>query len=128
MVAAIESRLEAVENRSGIQIDFAVDGECNLPLHIENGLYRITLEALTNVLKHAQATHIEIRLQFSQTSTILEIQDDGVGFDPAIIHRNSGMGIPGMMERAKEIGAEFHIKSDPGEGTLLTTKVDINNA
>jgi len=128
LVAAIEARLDAVENRSGVQINFLVEGKSNLSFSLEDGFYRIALEALTNTLKHAKAENIQIRLQFNPKSAILEIQDDGVGFDPTLIQEHRGVGIPVMMERAKELGAELSIESKPGQGTKVTAKVAFDHA
>jgi signal transduction histidine kinase/ligand-binding sensor domain-containing protein len=125
LTAAIEARLEAVENRSGVQIDYEVEGESHLAFHQEDGFYRIALEAMTNALKHAKADKIQIKLQFEKNIALMKIQDNGIGFDLASAQESGGMGIPGMLERAGEMGAEFQIESHPGNGTRVITKVKI---
>jgi signal transduction histidine kinase len=127
LAAAIEARLDAVENRSGVQIDFVVEGESSLPFFIEDGLYRITLEALTNALKHSKSDQIRIGLQFDQNAATIEIQDNGIGFDPATVQESGGMGINSMKERAAEIGAQLDMESNPGEGAQVIVRVRANN-
>jgi ligand-binding sensor domain-containing protein/signal transduction histidine kinase len=127
LVSAIEARLDAVENRSGFQINFSVQGENNLPYNLEEGLYYFALEALTNALKHAQADSLHINLQFDQRAAILEILDDGIGFVPDSMRESGGLGIRGMMERAKDIGAILNITSEPGKGTRVLAKVEFEN-
>ena len=127
LVSAIEARLDAVENRSGFQINFIVEGKNNLPYQLEQGFYYFALESLTNALKHAKADSLDIRLQFNQRSAVLEILDDGIGFDPNSLHEIGGLGIRGMMERAREIGATLDINSELGKGTKVLAKVEFEN-
>ena len=85
LAAVLQARLAAVEARAGLQTDFRVEGERRLPIAVEGELYWIAQEALNNVLKHAQAQHVTVRLHFTDASICLEVRDDGVGFDPLAI-------------------------------------------
>jgi signal transduction histidine kinase len=122
LVAAIQTRLDAVEGRVGLGTDLVVRGEIFLPLHVEEGLYRIAQEALNNVLKHARAKHVTITLAQDKDMVSLEVVDDGVGFDPVEACEAGCLGVHGMQERAQEMGAEFEIVSRPGSGSKVIVR------
>ncbi len=124
LVAALEARLEAVEGRSGLETKFKMEVEDRLPPDVEEGLYRIAQEALNNTLKHAQAHHITLHLRQDKRSVMLEVADDGIGFDPATAREQGGLGLPGMEERAARLGGRLAVKSSQGEGTSV--KVEVN--
>lgn len=113
LVTALQTRLEAVEARSGVHADFQTSGERRLPLPLEIELYRIAQEALTNVVKHARAKQVKISLRFDEVQVCLEIEDDGVGFDTALDH-SGGMGLRGIQERVEKIGGDLLVQSAPG--------------
>ena len=86
----------------------------------ENNLLRIGQEAITNAVKHARATRVDVRLAFMPGELHLQISDDGCGYDPA--HMPPGethFGLIGLRERAREIHADLTVKSAPGEGTQV---------
>jgi signal transduction histidine kinase len=66
---------------------------------------------------------VQVRLLFEDTLTSLEVQDDGVGFEPAAAQEGGGLGIPGMTERVLKIGGRLHIASAPGQGTEVLVEV-----
>ena len=123
LVIALQTRLEAVEARSGVHADFHTSGERRLPLPLEIELYRIAQEALTNVVKHARADQVNISLRFNEVQVCLEIADDGVGFDTAVGH-SGGMGLRGIQERVEKIGGDLLVQSTPGQGTILRITVN----
>ncbi|MDX1523870.1 MAG: sensor histidine kinase, partial [Anaerolineae bacterium] len=124
LVAALQTRLEAVERRSGLEIALNIEGnEDQLPLHVEEALYRIALEALNNALKHAQAHKVEVLLHQSPNCVKLEIVDDGLGFDPANLRQKGGMGLRGMQERARLAGGQLTVDSRPDEGTKVLVEI-----
>jgi nitrate/nitrite-specific signal transduction histidine kinase len=124
LVAALQARLEAVESRTGLEATFKVDGQDGrLSPEVEEGLYRIAQEALNNALKHAQARHITVHLCQEPTLVMLEIGDDGVGFDPTTTCQQGGLGLQGMQERATQLGAKLLVQSQPGAGTRVKVKV-----
>lgn len=112
-------RLEA----AGVRVDLQVRGEGRrLPPVIETALYRILQEAITNILKYAEASYVEIDLDLSQTELVeARIEDDGRGFDPdgieASVKPGQGVGIFGMQERANLVGGDLQIDSSVGVGT-----------
>jgi signal transduction histidine kinase len=101
---------------------FQFDLVRRLDAQTEEGLYRITLEALNNALKHADAREILVLLNFDGASLHLEVRDDGVGFDPQSTVM-SGLGLPTMQERAAALGGSLNIESAVGEGTCISVEV-----
>jgi signal transduction histidine kinase len=88
-----------------------------LPAAIEVAAYRITLEAVTNVVRHAQARQCVVRLQKEPGHLALLISDDGVGLPPL---REAGLGQTSMRERAEELGGTCTVVADEGRGTRVT--------
>jgi signal transduction histidine kinase len=119
LAAALQARLEAVESRAGLQTEFHLDSEPNLNPQVEEALFRIAQEALNNTLKHAHARRVVISLGQSGQTVVLEVADDGAGFDRAAARRSGGLGLHGMEERAAEIGARLEIESAAGSGTRV---------
>ncbi|MCB8920316.1 MAG: GAF domain-containing protein [Ardenticatenaceae bacterium] len=126
LAVAVQTRLETVEARSGLHSTFHVEGqETRLPLTIEEDLYRIVQEALTNAVKHARAQQVTVRLRFNEHHFGLEIRDDGVGFDPTRIQQGGGLGLRGIEERVQHIGGQLIVNSAPDKGTILQVEVDL---
>jgi signal transduction histidine kinase len=125
LVAALKTRLDAVEARSGIQTSVQVEGERRLPLSLETELYRLAQEALANAVKHAKANEVNLLLRFAEQRLTLEIRDDGVGFDLISASQSGGLGINSMQERVKQIDGELTIESTPGKGTLVRVVVEV---
>jgi len=123
LLVALQARLQAVEGRAGVRTEFRTDVEERLPLDVEEGLYRIAVEALNNALKHAQAQNIKVHLHQREPpggTVTLEITDDGIGFDPATACQRGGLGLSAMEERAEAIGAMLRIESEIGSGTEMS--------
>jgi signal transduction histidine kinase len=123
LVGALEQRLETVERRAGIQARVLVEGEVDLAPGLEEELYGIAQEALNNALKHARASKIVLSVRMVDKSVILEVADDGQGFDQAEVQVKGGLGLISMQERAEKIGGQLDIDSAPGEGTRVSVKV-----
>ncbi len=99
---------------------------------IEATLYRVVQEALTNVARHAHATQAEVRLMQCDTGLILEISDNGSGFDvrrlqniPDGARRNGGLGIVTMQERIAELNGQFELRSEVGNGTHIHIEIPL---
>jgi signal transduction histidine kinase len=125
LAMALQIRLETVEGRSGLETEFETDGVAGLPPDVEEGLYRIAQEALNNTLKHAHAQKVTAYLGQKGDRVILEIADDGLGFDPTMAQGKGGLGLEGMEARAAAIGGRLIIKSHPEQGTMVRVEVDI---
>jgi signal transduction histidine kinase len=129
LISALRQRLEAVEGRAGVEARLVVDELVSLPAEVEEALYRITQEALNNILKHAQASAVTVRLcveaalpggdSEDQSCFLLEIEDNGVGFAPGRETDRAGQGLRNIKERAATLGATAEIASEPGAGTRL---------
>lgn len=122
LVAAIQARLDAVEGRVGLQTSFEINGEISLSPQVEEGLYRITQEALNNIIKHAAASKASVTLSQDENRVCLEVIDDGVGFDPSQACEAGCLGVRGMQERARALGAEFEILSQLSRGTHVIVR------
>ncbi|HRW05145.1 MAG TPA: GAF domain-containing protein [Caldilineaceae bacterium] len=94
LIGALHKRLNAVEKRAGIEARLITEGIlADLPLELEENLYRIAQEALANALKHADAQQVIVRLSSDTHAVILEVTDDGCGFDPApLLSQRSDIG------------------------------------
>jgi two-component system NarL family sensor kinase len=95
-----------------------------LPVRIENGLYRMAQEALTNISRHAGARHISLRLETTPHRIRLTIEDDGSGFDPAEVG-DGHYGLVGINERARLLGGQMRVQSSPGSGTRVVLTVPL---
>jgi len=96
LAAALRARVAAVEERAGLPATIIVEGERRLPLALEEEIYRIAQEGLTNIVKHAHSHHLSIRLRYDENAVHLELEDDGIGFDPESAKQNGGLGLRGM--------------------------------
>lgn len=90
---------------------------------VELACFRIAQEALTNVLRHAEAHHVRVELHGDATRLCLRIDDDGRGFAPIVAH---GLGLVTMRERAQQLGGRFEIDSQPGHGTRLLAELPMH--
>jgi signal transduction histidine kinase len=123
LVAALQARLAAVENRAGLQVEFRIEGERRVPIAVEEELYWIAQEALNNVRKHASAKHVVVHLHFGAASVCLEVRDDGVGFDPQSVPAARRGGLRTIAERCARVGGRLTYESSPGAGTRVMVEV-----
>ena len=131
LVSALNISSRQIANDTGMQIQIETSGEVK-PLSevYEENLLRIGQEAITNTVKHSGAKSVKIELQFSPQKVVLQITDDGKGFDPETCEGpNEGhFGLLGIRERAERMGGEAMIKSTPGKGTRVHVEIPINQA
>jgi len=129
LATAIQSGTRLWTAGSGVKVDVVVDegtpGE--LPGEMEQHLLRIAQEAVTNVLKHAGARRIWVKLHTEARKLYLRIVDDGRGFEHEDVFQSRGghFGLIGMRERAERLGGELHLSSHPGEGTEVEVMVPL---
>jgi len=120
----IEERLSSVEQRAGVRASVKVEGDAlQCPPAWRENLFRITIEALNNSLKHAQAHNVRITLHYGPSAIEIKIADDGIGFDQNRA-RKGGMGMRTMRERADLLGGVLKIESSPGAGASVTVRVE----
>lgn len=132
----IQQLVDSFKAHTGINVDYDYQRlQCNLPADVKFTFYRVVQEALRNVIKHGHATNVKISLntimnrkkpinrmidcETSDTQISVLIEDDGVGFYHGIL-TGEQYGIRIMYDRAREIGATFHLESEPGRGTRVS--------
>ena len=126
LVTAVQTRLETVEARSGLQTSLDVVGEeIRLPLSIEEELYRIVQEALNNAVKHAKASQVAIEFKYEDNHLCLSVRDDGTGFDPISARQSGGMGLRGIDERVQRISGQLIVESLLHQGTTLKVEIGL---
>ena len=116
--------------KRGLDVKIEVIGaKTKLPSYTETMLFRITQEALTNIVKHAEATQVRVQLQLSDSMAIVQVEDNGNGFDVEAALSEEGvrrnLGLHGMAERATLLGGTFTIRSQPGQGTRVHIEVPL---
>jgi PAS domain S-box-containing protein len=99
-----------------------------LPHEIETSLYRIVQEALTNVIRHARASRVDVVLERRDGSILVIVEDDGIGFDAGDDRESGHLGLLGMEERAEMLGGQLTIESLPGQGTTLFVEVPFDHS
>ena len=126
LVAALYDLIAGLEEQGGPKIELELDppAGARLPPTVETAIFRITQEALTNVVKHAKAQTVDISLAFRERSVVLAIEDDGVGFSLAP-GRGGKLGLVGMRERIASVNGELDIESKQGVGTCLTVEIPL---
>jgi signal transduction histidine kinase len=122
LVGALHQRLAAVEGRANVEARLLADATLRLPLATERALYQIAQEALNNALRHARASTVTVYWGREEDGALLEVRDDGCGFDPQAIP-DPGMGLSNMRHRAEAIHARLKIVSVPGGGTRVRVLV-----
>ena len=124
IVAALRWYINRQARRAGFEAELVQDiGDMRLQSDLETTCFRVVQEAITNVVRHAQAQHVRVELRGFEDSLELIIRDDGVGFDvDAVIERAAGdlsLGLLGMHERVQLTGGRIDIQSDPKQGTEI---------
>ena len=126
LAGALRQRLEAVERRAGVAVECHIAEMPDLSGERENDIFQSAQEALNNILKHAGATWVALRLTREAGELVLTIEDDGKGFDPASIGKTGGVGLTSMCERAERIGGHLTIDTRPGGGTRVSLTVSVS--
>lgn len=129
LATALKIHVEAL-SADGWKIAYDEElGSERLPASIETALFRVAQEALTNVRKHAQTTHVHLTLQRRRQTIYLEIQDWGCGFQPSTacygVRPGEQVGLRSMQERIALLGGRFTIHTQPGAGTLVVAEVPL---
>jgi PAS domain S-box-containing protein len=128
LAVALTRHIQEFARLHGIAEDTRIeglDGEPLLPL-VQNTVYRVLQEALTNIARHAGARRVSVRLVRDETTVELRVRDDGVGFRPGANHR--GLGLQGMRERAALLGGAVQLESAPGKGTMITARFPVRRS
>lgn len=128
LVAAIRQHVNTLLQRQNITIKI-IDRSMikRFPKNVETMVFRIVQEALTNVIRHAHATHAEISLTSFDNKLIVTVEDDGIGFDQKEIQNPSHLGLLGMQERVQMVNGRLTIESAHNKGTKVIVEVDYDN-
>jgi len=121
LTQAVRIFLDTWSKNSGINTNLQVQGERSLSLGVEQALYRVAQEALSNVARHSGASAVSIRLDYTPAQVSLQIGDNGVGFDPS--QAAAGFGLSSMRQRIEEQGGTLTIESQKEQGTTLTAAI-----
>lgn len=131
VVAALRQLVAEVRNRHGISVRLQVSGEqARLSDRCELTVYRVAQEALSNVVRHAQATHVTVSLRFGE-QVVLTVTDDGRGIPAsgsAAAGSRSGLGLIGMRERVSLVGGSLEVQARSPRGTLVRATVTVSPA
>ena len=125
--AAIEWQAKEFGDRTGITCDVTFDSDIvNLDQERSTAIFRIFQETLTNVVRHAGATEIRVRLEAAPDMLIMTVRDNGVGITEEEILNSNSFGIIGMQERALLLGGSIKIKGVRDKGTTMTATIPID--
>jgi signal transduction histidine kinase len=126
---ALRSLVEDMAEAAGMVADCRLDlGDRRLPFEIESTLYRIAQESLTNVVRHSQASRVQIELVTLPYAICLRVEDNGIGFDADEVvdgEERPRLGLVGMQERAQMLGGSLLVQSAPGAGTSVEVRVPL---
>jgi signal transduction histidine kinase len=124
LCGALRKHVEVLRRLQQREIELDVDDELPAAAARDGEVLRIAQEALQNALRHAQAEHVAVRLRAVDGRVVLEVADDGVGFEPdAAALRSRRLGLTSMEERARRVGGRLEIRSAPGAGTTVRLEV-----
>lgn len=123
----LEEYLDRWKQQNNISTSLTIDRDLRIPAGVELQLIRIVQEALTNVRKHAKATHVKIELRRRDDHVVVQISDDGIGFNPDARTRSEfpRFGLATMRERAGSVGGTLQVDSTPGSGTTVVFEVPV---
>jgi signal transduction histidine kinase len=126
LVAAIEWQVEQFQARTGIKCHWtSTANEVELDREKATAVFRILQEILTNVLRHAQATNLYVKLSRTRHDFELEVKDDGRGITESQRMNSRSLGLLGMKERALLVGGEVRITGKEGQGTTVLVRVPL---
>jgi signal transduction histidine kinase len=121
--ATLGARVALLNRVHGASITYTNDGCPKLAPKVEEAMLRVAEEALHNALQHARATHVTVALRGDDHRSILEVHDDGRGFDPATANASHRLGLASMRERSHAVHGRITVASTPGQGTTIRLEV-----
>jgi signal transduction histidine kinase len=131
LVDALTGLVESTRQRSNLIVHFKTMGSRQDALitdEIETSIYRIVQESLTNVVRHANAAHVDVILEWQDDKIVIIIEDDGIGINIQKISETGRLGLVGMQERAEMLGGRFVLESAPQVGTTLVVEIPYANS
>ena len=123
--AALRQYSRSAASKFGLEVHFKARGFTGerLPAAVETALYRVVQEAMTNVVRHARATRVDVLVEHRGARVLVMVEDDGVGFEPDRVQRGDHFGLLGLRERAEALGGTLTIESTPGAGATIVVEV-----
>jgi signal transduction histidine kinase len=128
LVAAIEAEARLLEERSGIECEVSVAGDVTVQPEYTTMIYRIVQEALTNVVRHSNATRVEVRLRHRGEELLLEVRDDGRGVRAEELDSSTSFGLIGIRERVAMVGGSVQFEGVDGRGTIVSVRIPLADA
>ena len=128
LAAALEWQVREFQARTGIRCRLRLSGQEVVAPDVSTALFRILQEALTNVARHAGATRAEVVLKKQPDTLVLQIRDNGRGFNPANSSSSKSLGLLGMRERSAILGGRVDLSSAPGKGTRVTARIPLRSS
>lgn len=127
--AAVDWQIAEFRRRTGIDCDL-METHPEIPVsdHCATALFRILQESLSNILRHAHATQVQVVLQVNHNWILMSVGDNGIGLQPSGHHKPGSFGLVGIEERINILGGSFHIHSKPGGGTLIRVEVPMGDS
>ena len=129
LVPALSSFITGMKDRTKLPIKLVTISELqNLDVRKRTVFYRVAQEALTNVVRHAEAKMVEVVFKRHQSSVLMEIRDNGKSFNVHFVLLAKGkkhLGVLGMRERVEMVGGAFKIESSPGKGTVVSAEIPL---
>jgi signal transduction histidine kinase len=126
LMTALEAEVRLFEERSGVECELSLpDAQLALDAASSTVLYRIVQEALTNVVRHSNATRVEIRLRHRGGEVLLEIRDDGRGITTDEVSSPASLGLMGIRERAAIVGGSADFEGVEGRGTIVSVRIPV---
>jgi signal transduction histidine kinase len=124
LASALQQHLAILQSQYGLNVDLRLEGEPRLPPEQEARLFRIIQEALNNVVKHAQTDRATVRFKVDNDRLIVEVKDEGVGFDPTTINLDrKTLGLASMRERAEMMGGALKVETQTGAGVCIRLEI-----
>ncbi len=125
LLAWLQAVAQSFQEQSALQVEVESEPGIQVPPEAQIHLVRVVQEALSNVRKHSEAQRVWVRLYREEQAVVLEVEDDGRGFEVDAVPRVARHGLEGMRERAEMLGAELRIWSRPGQGTRVCLRMPL---
>lgn len=123
LATAVQKLVAEIKQQNNLEVTTLIASDLCLSETVEEHVFRIVQEALSNIIRHADAEEVKIEMLKKSTDLFMYISDNGVGFDPSISGRKTSYGLKTMRERTEEIGGTFTIRSKLNEGTYIAIRI-----
>jgi len=122
---AVQTLIDGWRAQTGTPVDVQIRQAQDIPIGLEQALFRVCQEALSNIARHAQAATVTVRLDYGEDAVTLIVRDDGRGFDLATERSASSFGLRSMQERIESLDGQWVVESSPGFGTTIQARLPV---